>query len=83
LRTSFLLFAASTLLVPFTLPAQTAAAALEAKTPCAAPQTAPVSEWQKEYNARLLTDFSWLARFKEADLKLTPLVEAGIERVLK
>jgi len=34
------------------------------------PQEALLSDWQKQFNARLLTDFPWLARFKEADLKL-------------
>jgi hypothetical protein len=66
---------------PSHLPAQTAAAAPEAKTPGATPQAAPVSEWQKEYNARLLTDFPWLAKFKEADLKLAPPA-AGENRVV-
>src|ERR1035438_8033397 len=56
-------------------------AAPEIMTSSAAPQTAPVSEWQKEYNARLLTDFPWLARFKEADLKLAPPAE-GENRVV-
>jgi lysophospholipase L1-like esterase len=81
LRIAFLLLAASALLVPFTLPAQTAAACPDAKTPCATPLAAPISEWQREYNARLLADFPWLARFKEADLKLAPPA-AGENRVV-
>jgi len=80
-RVAFVLFAASALLVPFTLPAQTVAATPEAKTPDTAPQATPVSEWQKQYNARLVTDFPWLARFKEADLKLAPPA-AGENRVV-
>jgi lysophospholipase L1-like esterase len=78
---AFLLLVVSALLVPFNLPAQTTAAAPEAKTPGAAPQAAPVSEWQKQYNARLLEDFPWLAKFKEADLKLAPPA-AGENRVV-
>ena len=81
LRVAFVLFAASAMLIPSNLLAQTAAAAPEAKTPGATPQTAPVSEWQKEYNTRLLTDFPWLAKFKEADLKLAPPA-AGENRVV-
>jgi lysophospholipase L1-like esterase len=81
LRVAFVLLAASALLYTSPLLAQIAAAAPEVKTPGATPQTAPVSEWQKEYNARLLTDFPWLARFKEADLKLAPPV-AGENRVV-
>src|ERR1017187_5480645 len=48
LRVAFVLFAASAMLIPSNLLAQTAAAAPEVKTPGATPQTAPVSEWQKE-----------------------------------
>ena len=81
LRVAFVLFAASAMLIPSNLLAQPAAAAPEAKTPGATPQTAPVSEWQKEYNTRLLTDFPWLAKFKEADLKLAPPA-AGENRVV-
>jgi lysophospholipase L1-like esterase len=81
LRAAFVLLAASALLIPSNLLAQTAAAAPEVKTPGAAPQTAPVSEWRREYNARLLTDFPWLAKFKEADLKLAPPA-AGDNRVV-
>jgi lysophospholipase L1-like esterase len=81
LRVAFVLLAASAMLYTSPLPAQTAAAATEVKIPGAAPQTAPVSEWQKQYNARLLEDFPWLARFKEADLKLAPPA-AGENRVV-
>ena len=34
------------------------------------PQEAPLSDWTKEHNARMLVDFPWLAKFKEDDLKL-------------
>jgi len=34
------------------------------------PQEAPLSDWTREQNARMLVDFPWLARFKEADLRL-------------
>jgi lysophospholipase L1-like esterase len=81
LRVAFVLLAASAMLIPSNLLAQTAAAEPEVKTPGAALQTVPVSEWQKEYNARLLTDFPWLARFKEANLKLAPPA-AGENRVV-
>lgn len=40
--------------------------------PCAAPTTAPVSEWQRQHDAQVKVDFPWLARFKEADVKLGP-----------
>jgi lysophospholipase L1-like esterase len=73
LRLAFLLLAACGLFNAAVLPAQqTMVAAPEVKTPGAVPQAAPVSEWQKEYNTRLLTDFPWLTRYKEADLKLAP-----------
>jgi lysophospholipase L1-like esterase len=81
LRVALAALAFAALLYTSPLTAQTAAAASEVKTPGAAPQTAPVSEWQKEYNARLLTDFPWLAKFKEADLKLAPPA-AGENRVV-
>jgi lysophospholipase L1-like esterase len=38
----------------------------------AAPAAVEKTAWQKEYEARLLVDFPWLARFKEADLALGP-----------
>jgi len=45
------------------------------------PAAAQKSAWQKEYEARLLVDFPWLARFKEADLAL-PAPTAGEDRVV-
>ena len=47
----------------------------------AAPAAAPVSAWQREFDARLLVDFGWLGRFKEEDLKLGPPA-AGEDRVV-
>ena len=61
-------------------PAAAPATAAQA-TPQANPAAAPVSAWQKEYEARLLVDFPWLARYKEADLALTPPA-AGEDRVV-
>ena len=81
LRAALAALAFTALLYTSQLTAQTAAAAPDAKTPSATPQAAPVSEWQREYNARLLTDFPWLAKFKEADLKLAPPAE-GENRVV-
>ena len=81
LRAALAALALAALLYHSPLTAQTSVAAPEIKTSSAAPQTAPVSEWQKEYNARLLTDFPWLAKFKEADLKLAPPA-AGENRVV-
>jgi lysophospholipase L1-like esterase len=66
LRAAFLLLAVCDLLFSSTLPAQNTAAPVQAvKT-----EAAPISEWQKQFNERMLVDFPWLARFKEADLKL-------------
>jgi lysophospholipase L1-like esterase len=46
-----------------------------------APAAAPVSAWQKQFNERLIVDYPWLARFKEADLTL-PAPAAGENRVV-
>jgi lysophospholipase L1-like esterase len=59
-------------------PGNKADAATESK---AAPAAAPVSAWQREFDARLLVDFGWLGRFKEDDLKLGPPA-AGEDRVV-
>ena len=67
------LFCCLLLLVPF-------AAAQTNPTPATAPQTAtqaapathPESEYQRKHDQQLLTDFPDLARYKEADLKLSP-----------
>lgn len=79
LRTA--LFAATALaglLLPIQLRAQTLAAAPQTQ---AAPAAAQKPSWQKEYEAQLLADFPWLARFKEADLAL-PAPAAGENRVV-
>ncbi len=62
------------------LAAQAPAAPTETK---AAPAQAapPVSAWQREFDARMLTDFGWLNRFKEADLALG-LPAKGEDRVV-
>jgi lysophospholipase L1-like esterase len=69
LRTTlFTVTALAGLLVPLPLTAQAPAAPPQAKA-------APVEQksvWHQEWEARLLVDFPWLARFKEADLKLAP-----------
>jgi lysophospholipase L1-like esterase len=48
-----------------------------------APQlsSAPISAWQQRFNEKLLVDFGWLARFKEADLALGPPAK-GEDRVV-
>jgi lysophospholipase L1-like esterase len=74
------------LLTPLCSPAQepgnlpeTKAPAPAQTTPAATAQTAPASQpspapntWQIEHDKQLLLDFGWLARFKEANLKLDP-----------
>ncbi len=70
LRFAFLLLAACALLGAFTLPAQTVPAPAPAATAPCPPKTEEISAWQKEQNERMLKDFPWLARFKEADQKL-------------
>ena len=52
-----------------------------APVPAAKAEAAPISEWQKQYDARLRSDFGWLARFKEADLALAAPA-AGENRVV-
>jgi acyl-CoA thioesterase-1 len=38
----------------------------------AAPAAKPVDEYMSKHNQQLLNDFGWLARFREADIKLAP-----------
>jgi len=80
-RVAFAILAAFLPLLAVTLPAQTAAAAPEAKTPCAPPVAAPVSDWQKARDMQLKEDFPWLARFRAADSALAPPA-AGEDRVV-
>ena len=77
LRTVFAMLAFACLLFMPAFAAQ-APSATESK---AAPAAAPVSAWQREFDARLLVDFGWLGRFKEDDLKLGPPA-AGEDRVV-
>jgi acyl-CoA thioesterase-1 len=37
-----------------------------------APAPAPMTAWERSHQEQLKTDWPWLARFKEADLKLAP-----------
>jgi len=76
-RGAFASFALAGALLAAGLPAQAPAGVPGAQGPVAA----PVSAWQMEFNARLLTDFAWLARFKEADLALAPPAK-GEDRVV-
>jgi len=76
----FTVTALAGLLAPLPLTAQASAAAPQAKA-APAPIAEQKSAWQKEQEARLLVDFPWLARFKEADLKLAPPA-AGENRVV-
>jgi acyl-CoA thioesterase I len=69
LRAALLIVAAiAGLLLPVWLAAQASSAA-------------PVSAWQKQFNERLIVDFPWLARFKEADLTLVAPA-SGEDRVV-
>jgi len=81
LRAVFALVALFTFPQAATLPAQTASPAPEAKTPCVTPKPPEVSAWQKARDAQMKDDFPWLAKFKEADLKLGPPA-AGEDRVV-
>ena len=91
LRTAFAFIALAGLMSTPALAAQAPVAAPPETTaaPAAAPETkaapapaaAPVSAWQREFEARLLTDFGWLARYKEADLALG-LPAKGEDRVV-
>ena len=62
-------------------PAATEVAPAPAGAAAARPEAAPVSAYQKALDEQVLTDFPWLARFKEADAALgTPA--AGENRVV-
>ncbi|MGA3370647.1 MAG: SGNH/GDSL hydrolase family protein [Terracidiphilus sp.] len=88
MRSAFAFMALAGLLSMAGLPAQAPAGVPGTQGPVTAPSTtqakpaaAPVSVWQQEFEARMLTDFGWLARFKEADLALGPPA-AGEDRVV-
>ena len=51
-------------------PAPTQAA--PATTPEPKPATHPDNDYWRKHDQQMLTDFPWLARFKEADVKLGP-----------
>ncbi len=81
---------ASLAIAAATLTAQAPATASTRNSP-AAPQTAAapqpkppaagLAEWKKTHDQQLLTDFPWLARFKQADAEL-PAAAAGEDRVV-
>lgn len=68
---------------PLAQPAQEPANVPETKAPAPTPVAPKHPEWANlsKGDLRLLTDFPWLERFKEADLKLGPPA-AGEKRVL-
>jgi lysophospholipase L1-like esterase len=76
MRTALFTVTAFGLLLLIQLMAQTPFAASQA-----VPAAKPISAWQKQFNERLIVDFPWLARFKEADLAL-PAPFAGENRVV-
>jgi hypothetical protein len=60
-------------------PAPTQAAPATAPEP--KPATHPDNDYWRKHDQQILTDFPWLARFKEADVKLGPPA-AGESRVV-
>lgn len=78
----YVLFAAALVgVVPgFRIAAQEPASLPETKAP-APPATPPMSAWEKAHQDQLRVDWPWLARFKEADVKLAPPA-AGENRVV-
>lgn len=84
LRTAFAAIALACLLAPARLTSQDPGNLPEAKAPVAqpaAPAKHPDNEYWNKHDQQLLTDFGWLARFKEANLKLPPLAP-GENRVV-
>jgi len=73
------------LLIPASIHAQATtapgAAAPAAAVPTQAPAGHPVNDYWIAHDKQVLTDFGWLARFKEADLALAPPT-AGENRVV-
>ncbi len=53
-------------------PAPTAAAPMEAPKPATTPSGHPADAYWTAHDKQLLTDFGWLARFKDADAALAP-----------
>jgi lysophospholipase L1-like esterase len=71
--------------VPAAVPATTQAAPAQAQAAPAIPATTPSghpdNDYWRKHDQLMLTDFPWLARFKEDDLKLGPPA-AGDDRVV-
>ncbi len=65
LRTAFFASALAALLTPALLLAQ-------ATQPAVTPSGHPDNDYWRKHDQLMLTDFPWLARFKEEDLKLAP-----------
>jgi len=65
----FAMLSLTGLLVPTCLTSQEPGNLPETKAP-ALTQTAPVSDWEVQHNKQLKEDWPWLAKFKEADVKL-------------
>jgi lysophospholipase L1-like esterase len=83
-RTVFAAIALTCLLAPAGLLAQEPGNLPETKAPAAsqsAPAASPSDDYRKKHDQQLLTDFGWLERFKEANLKLPPPA-AGENRVV-
>src|ERR1700676_5513645 len=86
-RTHFALFciaSVAALAVPAMVCSQEPASVPETKAPpSAAAQAAPppISAWERTHQEQLRNDWPWLARFKEADLKL-PAPAPGENRVV-
>lgn len=68
---------------PLSQPAQEPGNVPETKAPAPPPaaQKHPDNDYWRKHDQQLLTDFPWLARFKEADVKLGPPA-AGEKRVV-
>lgn len=89
-RAAFFALAFASLLVPAPVCGQETGSLPETKAPVAAPAQAapaltasghPDNEYWRKHDQLMLTDFPWLARFKEDDLKLGPPA-AGEKRVV-
>jgi acyl-CoA thioesterase I len=76
----FALVAMAALLAPLRAVAQEPASLPETKAPTPVP-VAPKDDYQVKHDRQVLTDFPWLARFREADSTLPPPAE-GEKRVV-
>jgi lysophospholipase L1-like esterase len=70
LRAALLAFAWAGLLIPATFAGQQPGTLPEKTAPAPVTTTPAASAWQREHDERLITDFPWLSKFKEADLAL-------------